>query len=161
VKCDKVIRKINKQEVEMGKILAINISDKKGVMKSETPEAMLKEDHGIVGDAHAGPGVRQLSLLANESIDRIRDKLEVGLCFGRFAENITTEGIVLSTLPLGTKLQMGKSAIIEITKIGKECHNECEIKRLAGDCVMPREGIFGKVIKGGEIFKNDEIKLIK
>ena len=144
----------------MAKIMAINVSDKKGVMKTETPEAILKEEHGIVGDAHAGPGVRQLSLLANESIDKIRDKLEIGLCFGRFAENITTEGIVLSTLPLGTKLQMGDEAVIEITKIGKECHNECEIKRLAGDCVMPREGIFGKVIKGGKISKNDIIKVI-
>ena len=144
----------------MAKIMAINVSDKKGIMKIETPEAILKEEHGIVGDAHAGPGVRQLSLLANESIDKIRDKLEIGLCFGRFAENITTEGIVLSTLPLGTKLQMGDEAIIEITKIGKECHNECEIKRLAGDCVMPREGIFGKVIKGGKISKDDEIKIL-
>jgi MOSC domain-containing protein YiiM len=99
-------------------------------------------------------------LLANESIDKIRDKLEIGLCFGRFAENITTEGIVLSTLPLGTKLKMGEDAIIEITKIGKECHNECEIKRLAGDCVMPKEGIFGKVIKGGKISKDDEIIIL-
>jgi len=144
----------------MAKILAINTSDKKGVMKEEIQDAILKEEHGIVGDAHAGPGVRQLSLLANESIDKIRDKLEIGLCFGRFAENITTEGIVLNTLPIGTKLQMGEEAIIEITKIGKECHNECEIKRIAGDCVMPREGIFGKVIKGGKISKGDKIEIL-
>ena len=144
----------------MGKIMAINVSEKKGVMKAETPEAVLKEEHGIVGDAHAGPGERQLSLLANESIDKIREKLEIGLCFGRFAENITTEGIVLSTLPIGTQLQMGKEAVIEITKIGKECHNECEIKRLAGDCVMPREGIFGKVVRGGKISKGDVIEII-
>ena len=143
----------------MAKILAINTSGKKGVMKEEVGEAVLREEHGIEGDAHAGPGIRQISLLANESIDKIRDKLEVGLCFGRFAENITTEGISLSTLPIGTKLKMGEEAVIEITKIGKECHNECEIKRLAGDCVMPREGIFGKVVKGGKIFKNDEIKM--
>jgi len=144
----------------MAKILAINVSDKKGVMKAETSEAVLKEGYGIEGDAHAGPGERQLSLLANESIDKIRDKLQIGLCFGRFAENITTEGIVLSILPIGTQLQMGSDAIIEITKIGKECHNECEIKRLAGDCVMPREGIFGKVIKGGKISKGDPIEII-
>jgi MOSC domain-containing protein YiiM len=141
----------------MAKIMAINVSSKKGVMKEETSEAVLQAEHGIVGDAHAGPGERQLSLLANESIDKIRDKLEIGLCFGRFAENITTEGSVLSTLPIGTQLQMGKEAVIEITKIGKECHNECEIKRLAGDCVMPREGIFGKVIRGGKISKGDAI----
>jgi len=144
----------------MATILAINISEKKGVMKAEIPEAVLREDHGIEGDAHAGPGIRQISLLANESIDKIRDRLQTGLCFGRFAENITTEGIVLSELPLGTKLHMGKEAIIEITKIGKECHNECEIKRLAGDCVMPREGVFGAVIKGGKISKGDEIKIL-
>ena len=144
----------------MGKILAINISEKKGVMKTEVPEAVLREDHGIESDAHSGPGIRQLSLLANESIDKIRDKLQVGLCFGRFAENITTEGIALSTLPLGTKLQMGEEAIIEITQIGKECHNECEIKRLAGDCVMPREGVFGRVIKGGNISKGDGIQVL-
>jgi len=144
----------------MGKILAINISDKKGVMKTEVSEAFLREAHGIDGDAHVEPGIRQLSLLANESIDKIRDKLGIGLEFGRFAENITTEGIVLNTLPLGTKLQMGEEAIIEVTQIGKECHHGCEIKRLAGDCVMPREGIFGRIIKSGKIYKNDEIKMI-
>jgi len=144
----------------MGKILAINISDKKGVMKTEVPAAFLREAHGIEGDAHVEPGIRQLSLLANESIDKIRDKLGIGLEFGRFAENITTEGIVLNTLPLGTKLQMGEEAIIEVTQIGKECHHGCEIKRLAGDCVMPREGIFGRIIKSGKISKNDEIKMI-
>ena len=144
----------------MGKILAINISDKKGVMKTEVSEAFLREAHGIDGDAHVEPGIRQLSLLANESIDKIRDKLGIGLEFGRFAENITTEGIVLNTLPLGTKLQMGEEAIIEVTQIGKECHHGCEIKRLAGDCVMPREGIFGRIIKSGKISKNDEIKMI-
>jgi len=141
----------------MGKILAINVSGKKGVMKAEVPEAVLLENHGIEGDAHAGPGIRQVSLLANESIDKIRDRIETGLCFGRFAENITTEGITLSTLSIGTKLKLGNEAVIEITQIGKECHNDCEIKRLAGDCVMPREGVFGAVIKGGMIFKGDEI----
>ena len=145
----------------MGKIAAINISEKKGVMKTEVQEAVLKEDFGIVGDAHAGPGIRQLSLLANESIDKIREKLETGLCFGRFAENITTENIELSRLALGTKLKIGGEAVIEITQIGKECHNECEIKRLAGDCVMPREGVFGKVLKGGKIVKGDEMEVVE
>ena len=144
----------------MGKILAINTSEKKGVMKAEVQDAVLRENHGIEGDAHSGPGIRQLSLLANESIDKIRDKINTGLCFGRFAENITTEGIALSSLAIGTKLQMGGEAIIEITQIGKECHSECEIKRLAGDCVMPREGIFGAVIKGGKISKGDEINVV-
>lgn len=144
----------------MAKLLAINTSNKKGVMKEEVPEAILKENHGIEGDAHAGPGIRQISLLGNESIDKIRDSLNIGLCFGRFAENITTEGIVLYELPIGSKLKVGDEAIIEITRIGKECHNECEIKRLAGDCVMPREGVFAAVIKGGKITKGDEIEII-
>jgi len=144
----------------MAKILAINISTKKGVMKEEVPEATLREAHGIDGDAHAGPGIRQVSFLANESIDKIRDKLETGLCFGRFAENITTQGISLSELPLGTKLKIGENAVVEITKIGKECHEECEIKRLAGDCVMPREGVFGAVVTGGKIAKGDEIQVV-
>ena len=140
----------------MGKILAINVSEKKGVMKSEVSEAVLRENHGIEGDAHSGPGLRQISLLAKESIDKLKDKIETGLCFGRFAENITTEGISLATLELGTRLRIGEG-VVEVTQIGKECHNDCEIKRLAGDCVMPREGVFGIVIKGGRISKGDEI----
>ena len=138
----------------MGKILAINISVKKGVPKTETPEAALLENHGIDGDAHAGPGIRQISLLASESIKKMRN---IGLCFGRFAENITTEGIVLNTLMPGERLLLCGETVIEITQIGKECHNECEIKRQAGECVMPKEGIFGKVIKGGKIIKGGEI----
>jgi len=144
----------------MGKILAINVSDRKGVMKEETPEAVLLENHGIEGDAHAGPWNRQVSLLANESIDKIRDRIKEGLCFGRFAENITTEGISLSTLDIGTRLRLGGEAVIEITQIGKECHNDCEIKRLAGECVMPKEGVFGAVIKGGRISKGDGIQIL-
>ena len=142
----------------MPKILAINTSTGKGVPKEEVPEAVLRENHGLEGDAHAGPGKRQLSLLGNESIDKIRDKIPGGLCFGRFAENITTEGLVLYELPLGTKLRLGE-AEIEITQIGKECHHGCEIQRLSGDCVMPREGVFGMVTKGGRIAKGDEIEV--
>jgi MOSC domain-containing protein YiiM len=144
----------------MAKILAINISEKKGVPKTEVSEAVMKEDYGIIGDAHAGKGIRQVSLLANESIDKIRDRITTGLCFGRFAENITTSGIILSTLNIGTKLKLGKDIIIEITQIGKECHNDCEIKRIAGECVMPKEGIFGIVIKGGRVSKGDFIEVI-
>ena len=141
-------------------ILAINISKKKGVPKTEVQQAVLLKDRGIEGDAHAGPGKRQISLLAKESIDKIRDRIETGLCFGRFAENITTGGIVLSELEIGTRLQLGDEAVIEVTQIGKECHNECEIKRIAGECVMPKEGVFGAVIKGGAITKGDAIRIV-
>jgi MOSC domain-containing protein YiiM len=141
-------------------ILAINISEKKGVQKTEVQEAFLLENYGIKGDAHAGPGIRQISLLAKESIDKIRDRIDSGLCFGRFAENITTEGVALGTLPIGTRLRLGEEAVIEITKIGKECHNECEIKRLAGECVMPKEGVFGIVVKSGKVYKGDNIYLL-
>jgi len=121
------------------------------------PEAVLVENHGIDGDAHAGPGRRQISLLAGESVDKIRGRIEGGICFGKFAENITTRGIGLSSLPVGTRLRLGNTAVIEITQIGKECHNDCEIKRLAGECVMPNEGVFGIVIAGERIRKNDGI----
>ena len=144
----------------MAEILAINISEKKGIPKTEVNEVVMKENYGIVGDAHAGKGIRQVSLLANESIDKIRDRIKTGLCFGRFAENITTSGIELSTLSLGTKLKLGKDIIIEITQIGKECHNDCEIKRIAGECVMPKEGAFGIVINGGSVSKGDKIEIL-
>jgi MOSC domain-containing protein YiiM len=145
---------------KLGKILAINISEKKHVPKKEIYEAIFQEDFGIVGDAHGGPGHRQVSFLANESIDKIRDRIQAGLCFGRFAENITTEGIQLSSLPIGTRLKLGDDTVVEITQIGKECHNECEIKRLAGECVMPKEGIFGIVIKGGRVKKGDSVDVV-
>lgn len=144
----------------MGNILAINISEKKGIQKKEVNEAVFQENYGIVGDAHAGPGKRQVSLLANESIDKIRDRIQSGLCFGRFAENITTSGISLSSLSIGTRLKLGEDTILEITQIGKECHNDCEIKRIAGECVMPKEGVFGIVIKGGKVVKGDLIELL-
>jgi len=144
----------------MTKILAISISTQKGVQKTEIQEAVLRENHGIEGEIRSGPGMRQLSFLASESKDQIRDKNQVGLCVKRFAENITTEGVSLSTLPLGTKLQIGEEAVIEMTQIGKKCHSECEAKHLADDCVMTREGIFGRVIKGGKIFTGDEIKVL-
>lgn len=144
----------------MGEILAINISTKKGVPKQEVEEATMQEDFGIIGDAHAGKGHRQVSLLANESIDKIRDKITEGLCFGRFAENITTKGISISTLEIGTLLKLGDEVILKITQIGKECHNDCEIKKIAGDCVMPREGVFAVVIQGGKVKKGDFINVI-
>lgn len=131
------------------KILSINISLKKGEQKKPIQKAFLRVEHGIVGDAHAANWHRQISLLANEDIGTMRGK-GIELDFGDFAENITTEGIDLSTLPVGTILYLGE-AEVELTQIGKECHHGCEIFQKVGDCVMPRKGIFVKVIKEGEI----------
>lgn len=128
-------------------ILSVNISEKKGVQKKPVAEIELQENCGIAGDAHAGNWHRQVSLLAREDIDSIRNKGFV-IEYGDFAENITTQGIELAELPIGTRLYLG-NAIIEVTQIGKECHAHCAIYEQAGECVMPLKGIFAKVIKGG------------
>ena len=140
----------------MGKIISINISQRKGEKKTSVQSAMLKENHGIVGDAHAGDWHRQISLLATESVDQMRGK-GVELHPGDFAENLTIEGIDLKNLKMGQRLGVGPVVILEITQIGKECHDGCAIKKMVGDCVMPREGVFAKVIKGGEIRTDDTI----
>lgn len=143
----------------MAKIVSINISTKKGVIKEPISNAELKIDHGIVGDAHAGNWHRQISMLAEESIQKMKDKGFNHLKFGDFAENITTEGIEVHTLPVGTKLKIGECEV-EVTQIGKKCHNGCAIKQTTGDCVMPREGIFVKVLKEGTIQPNDIIEVL-
>ncbi|MCK5682675.1 MOSC domain-containing protein [bacterium] len=131
------------------KILSINVSKEKGEQKTPVKTAELKIDHGIVGDAHAGNWHRQISMLDDEDISTMRNK-GVELSFGDFAENITTSGISLPDLPVGTRLNIGET-IVEVTQIGKECHHGCAIYEAIGDCVMPRRGIFVKVIKEGEI----------
>lgn len=131
------------------KILSINISTRKGEQKIPVKTAVLRSGHGIEGDAHAGNWHRQVSFLAREEIDTMRGK-GIKLDFGDFAENITTEGIVLHELPVGARLYIG-DVVLEITQIGKKCHNGCAIFRAVGNCVMPEKGIFAKVIKGGEI----------
>ncbi|MFR9069796.1 MAG: MOSC domain-containing protein, partial [Paraclostridium sp.] len=135
----------------MAKIVSINISDRKGVIKTPINKAKLKVDYGIVGDAHAGNWHRQISLLSKESIGKMKSKGFNELKFGDFAENITTEGIDIYKLPVGQRLQIGECEV-EVTQIGKKCHGGCEIKKKTGDCVMPREGIFVKVIKEGIIY---------
>ena len=135
----------------MAQVTAVNISEKKGVRKHEVPYIDVKCRHGIVGDAHAGDWHRQISLLADESVDTMR---------GIFAENINTRGIELKTLPVGTRLRVGETEL-EVTQIGKQCHNDCEIKRTTGKCVMPTEGIFAIVIKEGRIQAGDEIEVLK
>ena len=138
------------------RIHAISVSETKGVRKVNVTTAVLRPDHGIENDAHAGEWHRQVSLLAKESIDKmVRRGLEVGP--GDFAENITTEGIDLTELPLGGRLRLGNDVLVEVTQIGKECHDRCAIYYEAGDCVMPREGIFVKVLTGGTISFGDPI----
>jgi len=134
------------------KILSVNISERKGEQKKPVSKIFLKENYGIEGDAHAGKWHRQVSFLANEDIETMRAK-GVELDYGDFAENITTQGIDLASLPVGTRLFMG-NAVVEVTQIGKSCHHDCAVFRLVGDCVMPRRGIFAKVIKAGEISPN-------
>ena len=143
----------------MAKVVSINISKEKGVIKLPVNEVTLKIDHGICGDAHAGNWHRQVSMLAKESIDKMINKGFDHLKFGDFAENITTEGIEVYTLPIGTRIKVGDCEV-EVTQIGKKCHGGCEIKKTTGDCVMPREGIFVKVVKEGIIKVNDIIEII-
>ena len=143
----------------MAKVLAVNISEKKGEPKQAIEKGYFEVNSGLQGDAHAGNWHRQVSLLGNESIDKIRnlgfDQLETG----SFAENITTEGIVLFELPVGTKLKVGET-LMEVTQIGKECHKGCAIREKTGDCVMPREGIFTIVLTPGWIKAGDSIEMV-
>ncbi|MFH1051279.1 MAG: MOSC domain-containing protein [bacterium] len=143
-----------------GKIRAISVSKKKGTPKMNIDSAVLIENRGIEGDAHAGDWHRQISLLAIESIDKMRQKDLIKLRPGIFAENLTTEFINLPKLPIGTQLLIGENSLLEITQIGKECHTRCAIFETVGDCVMPREGIFAKVIKGGIIKVNDDVRIL-
>ena len=141
----------------MATVEAVCTSDKKGIVKKEQECVTLKADWGIEGDAHAGDWHRQVSLLASESIQLVREVLPT-LKKGAFAENIITHGIDLETLGIGKRIMIGTSAVLEITQIGKECHNSgCAIKKATGDCIMPREGLFAKVIEGGSVCPGDEI----
>jgi MOSC domain-containing protein YiiM len=143
----------------MAKVIAVCTSQTKGVRKEDIKKGILKEQYGLEGDAHADSGWhRQVSLLAMESIEKMRKMgYEVGP--GDFAENLTCEGIELYTLPIGTKLEVGKETILEVSQIGKECHAGCAIFKLTGKCIMPKEGIFARVLKGGPVKSGDEIKV--
>jgi molybdenum cofactor synthesis domain-containing protein len=142
-----------------GRILSVNIADSKGVRKDAVESIKLVVDHGVEGDAHAGPWHRQVSLLAGESIEKMLEACP-GVDPGAFGENVTTEGLVLYELPIGARFYAGES-LLEVTQIGKECHSRCAIFHQAGDCVMPREGIFAKVIEGGELRPGEGIVLLK
>ncbi|KPK87963.1 MAG: molybdenum cofactor sulfurase [Deltaproteobacteria bacterium SM23_61] len=142
-----------------GKVIAVNISSKKGTRKKNVGSSCLLVGLGLRDDAHAAPGNRQVSLLAQESIDKMtRLGLKVGP--GDFAENLTTQGLDLLALPLGTRFRVGEGTLLEVTQIGKVCHTRCAIYYQAGDCVMPKEGIFAQVLEGGEIKVGDEIRVL-
>ena len=143
----------------MAKIIAVCKSEEKGTRKKAVAEGVLKEDYGLVGDAHADCCAhRQVSLLAMESIEKVkRMDFEVGP--GDFAENLTTRGVELLSLPLGTKISIGKDVLLEVTQIGKKCHSGCAIYQEIGKCIMPREGVFARVLHGGRVKAGDRIKI--
>jgi MOSC domain-containing protein YiiM len=143
----------------MARIIAVCKSEKKGTKKKDVGEGLLKADFGLVGDAHADCCThRQVSLLAVESIEKMR-ALGLELSPGDFAENLTTEDIDLVSLPIGTSMSIGEQVVLEITQIGKECHTGCAIRRQVGKCIMPEEGVFARVIRGGAIRAGDQIKV--
>jgi len=143
----------------MATVVAVCKSKKKGTRKKAVAEGILREDYGLVGDAHADCCThRQVSLLAMESIDKMRRLgFEVGP--GDFAENLTTRGIGLLSLPVGTRISIGKDILLDVTQIGKECHSGCAIYQEIGKCIMPKEGIFARVIQGGRVRAGDDIRI--
>lgn len=147
------------RDKKIGKVLSVNISDKKGVVKEPIKEGMFIENYGLENDAHSGNWHRQVSLLGLESFNKMKDIGLDELKYGDFAENITTEGIILYELPVGTQLSIGET-LHEVTQIGKECHTGCAIAQKVGKCVMPKEGIFTKVLKGGLIKEGDIIEIL-
>lgn len=147
--------------MKKGIVKAVNISETKGVVKTPVDSVVLVEDYGIEGDAHSGKGKRQVSLLAQESVDKmIAMTGRKDLTEGVFAENITVEGLELHTLPVGTKLKIGETLHV-VSQIGKECHSGCAIMKQVGHCIMPREGVFTQVLKGGVVRPGDVIEVIE
>jgi len=145
----------------MGKVIAVCTSEEKGTIKEVIAEGIFQEDYGLLGDAHADCCThRQVSLLARESIDKMRN-MGFDVSPGIFAENLTTEGIDLISLPVGTHLSVGEAVVLEVTQIGKECHSGCAIFRQVGKCVMPKEGVFARVIRGGVVRTGDELQIIE
>jgi MOSC domain-containing protein YiiM len=138
-------------------IIATCLSEKKGTSKTDVGKITLVENQGVEGDAHAGPGNRQVSLIGMETVDKMRD-LGIDIGPGGFGENITTQGVILWELPVGTNLRIGDVEMV-VTQIGKECHTACAIRKKVGDCPMPREGIFAAVVKGGEICVGQTIEI--
>lgn len=148
-----------RETIVKGRILSVNISENKGEKKHNIEACRFIKDFGLEHDAHAGMKNRQVSMLAEESIKKIRDK-GIELKYGDFAENLTTEGIILHQLPLGTRMRIGRNTLVRVTQIGKECHAHCAIYAQVGDCVMPREGIFVEVLTEGEVKIGDEVEIL-
>ena len=145
-----------------GRIVSINTSPEKGTVKVPVSSATITSE-GIEGDAHAGDWHRQISLLAEESIQKMRDRFKEGgadIASGDFAENITTSGVDLSSIIVGRRLRLGSAVLLEVTQIGKECHSGCDIRERLGDCIMPREGIFTRVVEGGHVKVGDAVTIL-
>ena len=151
--------KKDKMDKIKGKIVAVCRSEKKGTIKKEIAEGLLIEDFGLEKDAHSGKWHRQISLLGVESINKMKGK-GFKIKHGDFAENLTVKGLILYKLPKGAKLKIGETVLLEVTQIGKKCHYDCEIRKKIGDCVMPREGIFARVLEGGKVKTGDEIEVL-
>jgi MOSC domain-containing protein YiiM len=147
------------KKIPPGRIHAVSVSDRKGVVKHNVDQARLRVEHGLEGDAHAEGGIRQVSLLALGSIDKM---VAAGakVKAGDFAENLTVEGLEVMSLPVGTRLKVGADVELEITQIGKTCHKGCAIRELVGDCVMPREGVFARVLQEGVVKPGDVIEVV-
>ena len=143
----------------MNRIVSLALSKKKGTRKTQVDEVELIKDHGIKNDAHAGPWHRQVSFLSSENIEKAQ-KNGLDVTFGDFAENISTVGIDWKSVPVGTTVRLGEKAVVEITQIGKVCHKKCAIYYAAGDCIMPREGVFAKVLRGGKIMRGDTVEFV-
>lgn len=148
------------EKCSMGEVLAVCISEVRGTSKHPVKRIRLIPGHGIEGDAHAGNWHRQVSLLAEESVEQMQSRVDLVLRPGDFAENILTRGMALKNLPVGTLLRLG-SALGEVTQIGKECHADCAIRQQVGDCVMPREGIFLRVLQEGWVQAGDSLEIVK
>ncbi|MBS3736461.1 MAG: MOSC domain-containing protein [Candidatus Bipolaricaulota bacterium] len=143
------------------KLVSINTSKEKGEVKTPVEEANLVEDYGIEGDVHAGSEIKQVSLLDGSEIEKMEERTGVELNSGDFAENLTSEGLNLDSLPVGTRLRVGGEVLLEVSQIGKTCHDDCAIKDKTGECIMPQKGLFFRVLEGGTVNPGDEIELIK
>lgn len=152
---------IGKGEPKVPRLTSINTSKEKGEMKTPVPRARVVEDYGIEGDVHAGAPVKQVSLLDKSEIEEMEERTGVDLNPGDFAENLTTEGLDIDSVPVGTKLSVGDEVRLEVSQIGKTCHDDCVIKDKTGECIMPKKGLFFRAIQGGTISPGDEIELLE
>lgn len=152
---------IGKEEPKVARLTSINTSKEKGEIKTPVPRARVIEDYGIKGDVHAGAPVKQVSLLDKSEIEEMEERTGVDLNPGDFAENLTTEGLDIDSVPVGTKLSVGDEVRLEVSQIGKTCHDDCVVKDKTGECIMPKKGLFFRVIQGGTISPGDEIELLE